>query len=1068
MKKTFCNSIIRLFDYSIISRTRQGSALLIVLGMAAFMMVSAVSFAIYMRESRVPSSQLRRQIAARYLMKAALANAINRIDGHGALERMVWDDKNNKDSSSLLIEGVYDDPYPGVGPNTNVKIEGLSRDQLHIAGNHWVDRVFTPFSSVSPEETVPVLTLEALAYLPPAIINEVRLASRKTRTAKWANLSYELGRYAFCAVNVSDCFDLNRLSAGNRRTSAAGQRINMSTLFRNGGLSDLNAGYANQLDSILDRAGDIPFVSLADFNLVAGKSPFSPFCSYIGGGSTIYEQGDAPALSNALFTVDTWFPPTNRVNTAVKRYNLAAQQPFNQIVPDKGLMAVVTGQNQFYTDLQKHIGVIGMCCLYDYLDSDHRPLSFCIPSTETVPMVVGLGLLHNGQIAPASDIVETREGKYKDDVPATDTTPKISYVRRARRYAVKKLRGSGPVHLTGLVSYPFLRTKDKGYDSSFTGEALVSFWWGPESIDSRLAEDCLIHPTGKVDWDMNSNRIKDGLITAKVMIQNLDLKVVDNPKDETETLGKFNEQIDNMPTDVDLALFWHVEEFEQREGAAEKRLDEYYSFDGVNKSPFVPRDKDGKVESWWDTRVKAAAAEFPTVADGRFSGDPQSKVKPGEMNTTPYVLHVTADMIIKDKENKIVDVVPARLSDDEELGAGAISLPDDFFGGGSPILEFRGDRTIAFSKESAEAYKEGAEEFKRWDRLYCVDPRFNWAPEHWFAMSGGQGVASKEDWIAKVNGLLGGNDRDHDIFLFTSDQEYLQSIGELMFLPYLGWGNGGGFETYRSEFTGEFDGSSFANRVNVSGNVGTCRNMFWTSYGADEIYGFDGEMEVVSGLGDFRVNPFSDDVRVLMAALANTPYDYYVASTNENSAVNKFANADLNESLKHAFNEKTAVAKMEDDVLWDLADAMHNRFRAKATSGSSDWASAFDNLGWYDGQKGDDQLSLFGVELEDGHPLYGVDRKFLYSYWRECFQNRQQLFLVFLRAEPLTVGGSSGAALESAQLGARGVALVWRDPAKPSGTRVSRESSGTSDSWYSGGKGVAPHRTRVLFYHQFE
>ena len=335
-----------------------------------------------------------------------------------------------------------------------------------------------------------------------------------------------------------------------------------------------------------------------------------------------------------------------------------------------------------------------------------------------------------------------------------------------------------------------------------------------------------------------------------------------------------------------------------------------------------------------------------------------------------------------------------------------------------------------------------------------------------FAANIGSDVSNLgEEWLKQINGLLGDNNGgDRDIFLFTSDQEYLQSIGELMFLPYLGWRNGDRVEVFRSALAGNLDGLPVYDRR--SAGQGPCRDMFWTSYEPRDVYNFDGQMEVVSGTSDFRVNPFSDDIRVLMAALANTPYDYYVASTNENASVNKFANADLNESLNHAFNDKTACAEMQDDVLWDLADKMHDRFRAKAASGSSDWADAFDDLGWYDGQKGDEQLKLFGVELDN--PLYGVDRKFLYSYWRECFQNRQQLYLIFIRAEPLTVGGSSGAALESAQLGARGVALVWRDPAKPSGTRVSRESSGTSDSWYSGGKGVAPHRTRVLFYHQFD
>ena len=40
----------------------QGTALLIVLGMVAFMVVSAVGFSVFMRESRKPSSHLRRNI----------------------------------------------------------------------------------------------------------------------------------------------------------------------------------------------------------------------------------------------------------------------------------------------------------------------------------------------------------------------------------------------------------------------------------------------------------------------------------------------------------------------------------------------------------------------------------------------------------------------------------------------------------------------------------------------------------------------------------------------------------------------------------------------------------------------------------------------------------------------------------------------------------------------------------------------------------------------------------------------------------------------------------------------
>ena len=60
--------------------SKRGSALMIVIGFLAFMIVSAVSFSIYMRAERLPSSALRRTVATRQLVKAALAEAIARVD----------------------------------------------------------------------------------------------------------------------------------------------------------------------------------------------------------------------------------------------------------------------------------------------------------------------------------------------------------------------------------------------------------------------------------------------------------------------------------------------------------------------------------------------------------------------------------------------------------------------------------------------------------------------------------------------------------------------------------------------------------------------------------------------------------------------------------------------------------------------------------------------------------------------------------------------------------------------------------------------------------------------------
>ena len=250
---------------------RQGSALLIVLGMVAFMVVSAVGFSVFMRESRKPSSHLRRNITARLLLRAALANAIARVDGDF-----------NPDEGR--VEGVYDDLYPGAGPAQAKPIEEN--------GDYWDKRVFMPFGPVDPRYTVSTLTLESLAYLPPAIINEVRVWSRLTRTAEWKNLSYDLGRYAFCAVDVSDCFDINKVRANERRTSASNHRFNLSSLYPDN---------AQQLDTVLDKVVNqdpASFISLADFNVVAGRGcPFAPWMNYIGmGDGQIYTRDEYETL----------------------------------------------------------------------------------------------------------------------------------------------------------------------------------------------------------------------------------------------------------------------------------------------------------------------------------------------------------------------------------------------------------------------------------------------------------------------------------------------------------------------------------------------------------------------------------------------------------------------------------------------------------------------------------------------------------------------------------------------------------------------------------------------------
>ena len=1029
---------------------RKGSALLIVLGIAAFLTVSAVSFAIYMRESRVPSSQLRRQVTTRYLLKGALANVIDELD-----------------------RAIGDDPYPGVGPNATAA----------SGANRWRHRVFTPGSASEVAETVPVLTLEALAYLPPAVVNDVRFQAQQTSAAGWHVLAYEFGRYAYVAVDVSDCFDLNRFTAASRRTSAPGGRLSAASLFRkqDGSFDD---ALADELEGLVANAGNIPFVSLADFNVASGKSTFSPFCSFVGSSGTSFGEDNELAVSNALFITDTWFPPTNRTQ-AVTTIDISKSQPFEDFAAGASVEDAVAEpgdaeSKKLNNAIFERIGFTGLCCLYDYLDQDSVPVSFCLPTVETVPMVAGIGFEDTEQIKLKVGKIKELNGPYKKEEKDSNGSVIRSYTRQAVQWGITSLADDRAV-VRVQAAYPFRRAKTKGYKTNFSGDVMLRVWWAPREIGSRLKAKSPLYPT-KDDWNKDGLALKDGVITCIKKDQSLSFNK-DEPTSE-EAVGQFTAEID-LQSVAKMPLFWHIRDTTTDHGKSS--TDEYCLLDGLkaDKNLFRPYAADGeKADAAWQTLFDGAANEGPVqtgganglitpekLSDARVSGD--------GLNLSKYTMHVAAWVRVRDG-GQVVDLVPARIADDEKvLGS---NWPEDFRdqytemfrgGEGAPVLEFRGDeeRDLELKAAALESLEKKSsdhgETFGGVDCILCGDPRWNWAPENWFAAAsdGGDGPTAKT-WLEKAAKPLLGTRvdntwRDSDVFLFTSDAEQLQSMGELSFLPFVGWGTDGGVEVLKNVIgSAPFNGEAVVRRSGPSACA--CANVFWRSYstGAQSLYSFTGNsgtrFEIVNGEGGFRVNPFSPDPRILGAALRNTPFDYFIAC-NDKPANGRLdtQNMDMKKSMEYAFNSEGSVAVIEDDVMDDLVASFRDEMRARAASGK-DWEDIFaDRNLWFDGSKGDDQLSFLGVELDD--PLYGVDRKYLMSFWRECFQNRQHLFLVFIRAEALSVGGVSGDAIANAQLGARGVALVWRDPAP---SPQSGSQSGQDD--------LPPHRTRVLFYHQFD
>ena len=1125
----------RTFPFSLLpSSCRKGSALLIVLGMLSFMVVSAVGFSIYMRTNRAPSSYLRRNIAARYLVRAALAKAVEELEGEFNDDRSWGKVASGGTDTPRKFYGVYDDPFPGVVLN-----DSAARSNPLQNGDYWLGRVFAPFGLVSSTDaTVSTLTLESLAYLPPAIIDDVRRLSRLTRTACWRSLPYDSGRYAYCAVNVSDLFDINKLRANMPRNSGR-DRITLASLCPSSfddmmNLSDANA---KTLDNILETSvaqytttsergklygNAVPFTSLADFNfLVGNSSDYAPFMGFIGTSETgpLASKIGSVQTGNAMFITDTWFPPAD-VAAGETVYDLGSNaQPFMENGFDADsflntLLKLNPATSELYT---KNLG-IGVAALYDYLDSDNKPISLVLPTVEAVPMIVGVSA--PAGLAPQLDNigatvdsqVQNLTGTATDNssgVPATVPVTTIVANRKCQLFGITSF-GNQAIVLQVVATSPFKRLAATNRAKTYNVRGLLRVWLAPDGMGCRPNVMDNLYPT-QADWQ---DGVKNGVATFLSDTKPLS-QFASDVKTTGDAVTEATLRFSNL--NVEMPLYYNVEEEVDQNASKEKNPTlsnfnadssnfkaSYTSFGDIknNAKVLCPLTVNGEVDRDW--RAKVDASQFNTTQPYAVGGggvtefDPASTPIPA---TGDYRLYAAIWVQVLDG-SQVVDMVPARVNDDVEWLRMNLPNPDsnaydNWCGSGAPLLNFKSDNPITYETIATTLVQSPS--FSAWKALYAVDPRYNFAPEDWFSSTASD-LASKSEWmqLLGLNGasspILGQGGRDHDIFMFVSDQEYLQSIGELQFLPILEDMDGGG--SFNSGgYSPSFNGQPFSQRTGPTAGNFANGGRFWKTYSAFPVGGVNDTnfknpykmqlngktVTVLSGTGGFKLNPFSRDDRVITAALIGTPFDYYVASTNDSQTQsggrpnNLAGNITLSQMMSTYSFGNSSLAKLSKEELIEIAGEIKDTFEDSAINGNVDWLSAWDDLMWQENVNSkinDENKTFMDTDITLSDPLHGVDRKYLYSFWRECFDNRQQLFLIFVRAEPTSVGGGS-LSRASTQLGGRAVALVWRDPAKPEknkSSRPSRTEINSKDDFLNkrGNEQFPPHRTRVLFYHQFD
>ena len=1031
-----------------IRSARKGSALLIVLGMCAFMLVSAIAFSAYMRYSRLPSSYLRRTASTRLLVKAALARAIDAVD-----------------------RAVNNNPHPGVGtmgcggPNRNI----------------WTHRVFMGTNAwANVSDTVTPLCLEGLAYIPPPLVNEARYYSRRSPASQWASLGFDSGRYCYCALDVSDYFDINRLTANSARSSAPIRRTSLAYLFESDSHKSPGNG-ANSWDTFMEQfrgqadedtlqfdfKSQAPLISMADFNLALGRKGtigdlHSPFYDYItkgGQGTGFYNtssEKDEDKIRRMTFVTDGLFPQdeeevTDDDGNVIKRYDLndGDNQPF---APDflaatkPALSDAVLGKRLLSDSNMKwleHLSGLGCAALYDYLDPDHVPISLAIPTTERVPMICGMRPTLQGAELGVTKVLEPENGEKV--LSGDKTTRQVECTVRYRIDPNKFIESFMRGHVETLVTFPFAHEDEM--DGSFNVDGRFSLFFTSEDMGLRTGEaNDVLHLTtpnlGRTGLDAQNGLINVKLkaeavsFPKKITREEEAVKMYPLSLQEGQALGPFFRMNGNEL--LQITYRWTQTNKAQTGGVVNLQEDWEPKFDAVWQNPSLASEVTAHCGI---PALRANGTVDPDFRDQALANIIKGGVGAGKR----MKLDAAVWLRVKDSQGKIVDMVPACLTDDKLQNQ--VNDPDprievlgkqEFAGQPFPVMRFDTGVDFTLSVEKLEEMLTTAPGVTLSPEVALVaDPRYNFAPEHWFAHSGN---LTPETWLE--NNQCGGGDRDGDIFMATSDAGYLQSPYEVAFLPRLtDLRNFGG-----TVAAGNLHPPDGGNYRTIPDSFGATRNsgFAWRTFDPIDI-DFDAfeDLPWTSAGNGFKVNPYSDSTNVLMAVFANTPIDWKRASTNLMQGASECAGDYMDDAAgfnkKYAYNEYSSGPKIAWRDLERMAGSFHDR-----VLNERDWKTAWESLDWYD-----DEDKIFNFTLDgETDPLWFSDRKFLYGYWHDCFAVKQQLFLIFVRAEPMMMGGGAVGQIPP-QLGARACALVWRDP------RASKEADD-------------PHQTRILFYRQFE
>ncbi len=948
---------------------KRGSALLIVLGFLSFMVVSAISFSIYMRSERAPSSALRQGVATRFLVKAAVAQAMSRVDDavrNNPFPGLVYENAPNNQKYKTNRNAVYDywESRVFMPPNNPKVVNGVTEDGTTATQDSQLETRFAPHS-----ETVSVLNLEALGYLPPDLVNDVRFLSRSSWAAKWNYFNYDAGRFAYCAVNVSDYFDVTKMKAFAARNSSYDGRITLSNFFTDNNYH-FNEGDAKNFDTFVSSPSslsDVSFTSMMDYNLACWAkysqgSVFSPFGWWIdgNGGKSYFYQTTVKPLEGDHSSIITRVKRQPFIIGSISANEAAAginsgssgsgsatetsggylnllnreSQPFDEAIVEDNSATISRvydqannpSRNFWDEEVLRYLsmareGIFTSFMLYDYLDRNDIPLSLAMPCVERVPSIAALNL------EPANLTVGL-EPQSPITTGGSAGAPKVTTTDYNLKFPINQIA------MNAVINYPFQTTLAEKFftKGDFKLEYVVKTFLVLDANQAPSIPKCRITSGGDILKQANrsvfevttGNDFLDNnfvLISQTMTAKQLSYEDVTNP---------------NTPISVQLML---------GNSANGKKILSVVETQNVDQEGNEVGDptKEYKFEVFplsFNDGVLTPRSDLATVKAENF----------GQVANLHCKLYFAVwARITAFGGDKVVDLVPATVEDDLSNNVNndeprAQMLFGSSKSGGTPVMVFeaQSQQPVKLGDWIGQSPQQGTpliiSQGGQYSTMYTVDPRYNHAPENWFYSTDTN--IKYSDWVSKGPGSAGltAEAADQIVNQTVSNQGYLQSLAELTALPRI-------LSTQPNDLIVNFNGTP---RIQAS-DIANINFIKGGNINLWELYIGNSDKDVYP---KYLVNPYTDNDEIFKSVLAFTPYDWWVAGTNYNatsySSESSLKNNNVSQNIKYTYsnegNTELDLGCEELRYITQVAPLMRKYIRNQYIKNGKTWEVAYDEF----------------------------------------------------------------------------------------------------------------------------